>query len=154
MLTEVLILVATHFDELAAVHCLCHMRAEGLPTRLVGLSSGLQTGLCGLKIRPDTYLTDLISSTITNSNRLLILCGGQACLDRLLTDPRVHQLIGSTLQSSGAVATLSSRVELSTVEQILNTARPHHLNGSNRLFFQQGVGTADFIAQLVDALAT
>lgn len=142
---EVLVLVTTHFDEISAVYCLCQMRAEGFSTQLVGLNPGLQTGLRGLKVRPDMYLTQIDPLAANNDYSLLILSGGQDCVVRLQSDPRVHQLIVATLEGGGYVAAMSP-----TVEQVLINISNHDTNKTSHLLFQGEIETAEFVGSLID----
>lgn len=142
---KILILLAPGFEETAVVHCLDRMREAGLPISLVGLSTGILKGLHGLAVRPD-YLLDQLSSK--GRCRGIIVPGGHQCVSALLTDPRVHQLLESTLQSGGFVAAMSTAVPLLT--QSISQAATSSTN-----FIQQGeTGIAEFADYLIDFAST
>lgn len=145
---EVLVLVATHFDEIPTVYCLCKMRTEGFLTKLVGLTPGLQTGLCGLKVRPDAHLSEIVTMNSTNGRRLVILTGGDECRARLLSDPRVHQLVAATLKDGGFVAAMAP-----TLEAVLLPLRPTHAHGANHLLLQREMETTEFVDKLIDCFS-
>ncbi len=145
---EVLVLVATHFDEISAVYCLCQMRAEGFSTQLVGLNPGLQMGLRGLKVRPDLYLTQIDPSVSSPNYNLLILSGGQDCVVRLQSDPRVHKLVMSTLEGGGYVAAMSP-----TVKHGLANISNHDAYENSYLLFQGELETAEFVGRLIDYIS-
>lgn len=145
---EVLILVAMRFDENSTVYCLSQMRAEGFSTQLVGLNTGLQTSLRGLKVRPDLYLTQLDTLDSSKAYSLLVLSGGQDCVTRLQSDPRVHKLIVATLEGGGYVAAMSP-----TVDQMLVNISNHDTNRTAHLLFQGEIETAVFVERLIDVVS-
>lgn len=102
---RILILIAPGFAEGATVVCLERLREAGLPVSLVGLSAGLFTGRHGLTVRPDCSLDQL---SLAIPQRLVIVPGGSQSTTSLLSDPRVHQLLSVTLESSGYVVAMSS----------------------------------------------
>ena len=103
---KIVILVAPEFDEKFVVYCLCRMREVGLYAKIVSLTSGHLTGLHGLKIFGDTSLSLLMQSrSLFEPQNLIIIPGGYKCIAALLSDPRTHQLMTTTLENDGYVAT-------------------------------------------------
>lgn len=144
---EVLVFITTHFDEIPTVYCLCQMRAEGIAARLVGLTPGIQTGLRGLKVRPDTYLTELEAQP-TNGCRLLVIAGAEACRARLLSDPRVHRSATLTLEANGLVAIMAPQPgELAFLGERFPERR-------EQLLFQRGAEFTEFVEELIDRFST
>ncbi len=144
---EVLVFITTHFDEIPTVYCLCQMRAEGIAARLVGLTPGIQTGLRGLKVRPDTYVTELEAEP-ANGCRLLVIAGAEACRARLLSDPRVHRLAALTLEANGLVVVMGPHPgELAFCGERFKERR-------EQLLFQGGAEIAEFVEQLIDRFSS
>ncbi len=98
-----LILLAPNFIEGNIVFCLEQLRQAGIPVSLVGLSAGLIKGYHGMIVKPDYSLGQL--STI-HGHKLVLLPDGKACIAALFADPRVHQLIKTTLKNNGLVAAM------------------------------------------------
>ena len=144
---EVLVLVTKFFDEISTVYCLCHMREEGLSTRLVGLHSGLQTGLRGLKLRPDLDLMQIDPETTISKNHTLVLAGGQDCIARLQSDPRVYSIVESILEKGGFIAVMAQ-----TVESGLCYFRAPHVNLPSPFLIQGELDTAQFVDKVIDAV--
>lgn len=107
----VLILVTAQCDEEFVVRCLCQMRQQSIDVRLVGLYAGLLTGINGVWLRPDESLADVDAVLQGQVPRLLILSGPDHCTLQLLLNPRVSELIETTLQDGGCVAATSAKTE-------------------------------------------
>ncbi len=138
---KILIVLASGFEEAAIVYCLDHMREAGLPISLVGLSAGILKGLHGLAVRPDVSLDQLSPDA---AYRGVIVPGGQQCISALLTDPRFHRLLDTTLQHEGFVAAMATAVPLLSQYGIQHSAMTTR-------FIQQGeMGICEFIEYLID----
>ena len=141
---QVVILVAPGFDEESVIHCLCQMRQRGTAVALVGVPSNLVIGASGLNIHPDFSLTHLNQTTFVDNRFMLIIPGGVACINTLLSDPRVHQIIKQVSEQGGKVATMSPLVpEILMNLGLLNTLI------TSRLFVQGSIRTSDFVRLLV-----
>jgi len=109
--TRVLILLAPGFEEFITVYCLEQMREASLQVSLVGLSNGLVCGLHGLKVQPDISLEQLDKN---NFVKLIVVPGGRNCTASLLADPRVHQLLQTTITTDGIIAATKTSSSLLT----------------------------------------
>ena len=139
---KVFILLAQGFEEVPTVYCLGRMRKASLPVALVGLSSGLVTGMFGLTIRPDHSLDQVQSD---EAGRLVLIPGGRQCTTLLLADPRVHQLLECTLTMNGFVATTVGATAV--ISQTLTL-----LANSQKNFLPQGdMSLGKFASFLIDA---
>ncbi len=105
LVNKVLILLASGFEERSTISLLDRLRESGIATMLVSLTAGLVDGRNGLAIRPDASLEQVME---TGTYQLVIVPGGRECASALVMDPRVHQLIGCTLQHRGYVAATTS----------------------------------------------
>ncbi|MCB9421611.1 MAG: DJ-1/PfpI family protein [Ardenticatenaceae bacterium] len=141
---DVLILIASHFDEKAVVYCLSELRQQGLAVALVSVTSGMVQSVRGLTLRPDKSLAET-DELITAKRQLLLLAGGAACAAAVLSDPRSHQLIQRILQTDGYVAAMSQTYALA-----LETG----LDVSDRFLRQGGMETAVFVRQLINHIST
>lgn len=142
---QVIILLAIGFEEGTTIFCLEHMREAGLPVKLVGLSSGLITGLHGLVVRPDYSLDQLAPGIQT---RLVILPDGQQCISSLLADPRVYKLFEATTQENdGLIAVMKTAEPLLTQRGILATPL------AERLVLQGNTPVQEFANQLINLLS-
>ena len=102
---NILILLASGFEEETAVSCMSHLRNAGLAVSLVALSAGPVRGLHGLSIHPDQTLSDLSKE---KSAKMIIVPGNGQCTNALLMSPRFHQLIENTVNNNGYVVTADS----------------------------------------------
>jgi hypothetical protein len=141
--TKVYILLASTFDELFVVNCLCQMREERLAVSLVGLSAGLLNGLHGLIIKPDMSLTQLEQQSFTGICPTLVIPGGQACVMTLLADPRVHQLLATTLNAEGFV------VAGAPVQEFLANIGTDSPGNRLNILVQDGLSPDDFIEYVI-----
>ena len=107
----VLLLVTAQCDEEFVVRCLCQMRQKNINVWLVGLYPGPVVGINAVWLRPDESLADVDSILQGESPRLLILSGPDHCTLQLLLNPRVSDLIETTLQDGGCVAASSAKTE-------------------------------------------
>jgi putative intracellular protease/amidase len=97
----ILILLAPGFEEDQIVHQLSYLRDNGVCVSLVGLSTQCVKGLRGIALHPDCSLNQLAPDT---TYPLVVMTGGYQFISSLLADPRVHQLLGDTLEKEGYVA--------------------------------------------------
>lgn len=98
-----LILLAADFREGRTVYCVERLRQAGISVSLVGLSAGLITGYHGMTLRPDVTLSQLPEAM---NHKLVLIPDGKECISALFADPRVHQLIETTLENQGLVAAM------------------------------------------------
>lgn len=83
------------------------MRQASLPVLLVSLSAGLVTGQHGVAVHPDLTLDQV---NFSESAKLVIIAGGRQCANNLLTDPRVHRLLGSLPLANGVAGVMTTAV--------------------------------------------
>lgn len=114
-----LILLAPQFREGRTVYCMERLREAGISVSMVGLSAGLIAGYHGMAVRPDLTLSQLPETT---GHKLLLIPDGKESVAVLFADPRVHQLIKTTVKNEGMVAAMPDAERL--IEQAgLVTAR-------------------------------
>jgi hypothetical protein len=99
------VLIATGYDETAAVAILAGLRRAGAHAKSLGLISGLIGGLHGVWVMPDITLADLSDACSASSVDLVVLQGGEAYLTALRSDPRVRELLQRVLGHGGWIAT-------------------------------------------------
>lgn len=141
---KVLILLAPGFEEITTVYLLTHMREAGLSVSLISLTAGLVTGHHGLAVRPDYSLEQLNTKP---PSQLLIVPGGRECTSALVTDPRVHQLIDTTLNNNGYVAATL------TAEAFLTQMGISTLRDNPNFIQQENMEIESFTKLLVNLLA-
>ena len=107
---KIFILLAPGFEEGPTIYCLARLREAGLPVSLVSRTSGMVRGQHGLMVRPDQTLAQIISI----KPRMVLIPGGRQCLAALAADPRVHELLKSTLCNEGYIAAAMKSQFLST----------------------------------------
>jgi hypothetical protein len=105
---KIFILLAPGFEEGPTIYCLAHLREAGLPVSLVSRTSGIVRGQHGLMVRPDQTL----AQTMSTKPRMVLLPGGRQCLAALAADPRVHELLKTTLCNKGYIAAAMKRQSL------------------------------------------
>lgn len=105
---DVMILVASDFDEEGTIKCIRLFRQAGLATEVISHKGGLVTGANGLAIRPDRTLTGLEKKT---NLRLIIIPGKVSSAMSLLIDPRVHRLFAEVIDGGGYLAVMSQAEE-------------------------------------------
>ncbi len=81
------------------------MRGAGMTVLLVSAVAGLISSRYGLTIRPDVLIDQVLPA---GPPKLVIVSGGHACASALMTGPRTHQLIDTTLSSGGYIAAMAS----------------------------------------------
>lgn len=136
------VLLASGFDEEQVVAILCQMRTAGLPVSLIGLSTKPLTGMHGVALCPDGYLTDLAKNVCF---RLIIIPGNGRGTRTLLTSPRFHQLLKNTLAAAGYVAALDTAVPT------LQTAGiPSYAAQSDHYLQQDSESLHDFTTHLIE----
>lgn len=96
---EALILLTDGFDESWLANCLTELRTSNKRTAIVGLRPGPVVGKHGLSIQTDTYLSELKKA----APRLLAIANGRLCATRLMSEPRVYQIIERTIAANGRV---------------------------------------------------
>jgi hypothetical protein len=149
MIDKAFILIAPYFDEASVVHCLCQMREEGIWIRLVGLIPGPLGGQRGLTLIPDLSLSELEKNDLLRKDRpLLIIPGGAENASLLFSDPRVHQLCETAVQSDGWLALLRPAQRVLAASGIFNS------HTSDRLIEQNNMGLTKFIEHLTRCLKT
>lgn len=138
----IFILIGPKFDEITAVSCLSHMRAQSLTISLVGLLPGPLRGQRGLLVCPDLSLAELESRCFTSeAPPLLIIPGSYESAALLLTDPRVHQICKNTLKLAGVVAAFQPAQRLLAQSEIGRD--------ETGLLVQDGMETAVFVQHLI-----
>ena len=147
MRNRVSILLAPLFNEKSVVYCLSQMRAQSFSVDLVSLDYGLISSFHGLNVRPDISLSQLLQSVDSLQQHLLILPGRRACMNKLFSDPRVHQLIDVVLNSNGFVALLSS-VSSSPFDAKFSSSE-----AALRLLTQGSQETSSFVQILINRLS-
>lgn len=145
---QVFILVASRFDETAVVTCLDQMWTVRISVSLVGLTSGLLSGACGLVICPDLTLSALVRMTWAwKDSPLVIIPGGQECAALLLSDPRVHQVCVNVTRAGGTVAVLAAAQRLFW--------QMHGVNETTmgQILAQERMETAVFVRRLIEVVS-
>lgn len=141
---DALVLAADGFDETGVVCCLARMRRAGLSIAVVGLSSGMVTSSCGIKMRPDLSMDDVIANNSTP--RLVILPGGRQSKMALQADPRVFKLLNRTIANDGYTAVMLADEPVYPGDGFANWA------DSSRLISQGELSVEMFAEQLIDLI--
>ena len=141
---EVLVLAADGFDEAGVVCCLARMRRAGLSISVVGLSSGMVTSSCGISLRPDRTVDDVIANGSTP--RLVIIPGGRRSKMALQADPRVFKLLNRTIANDGYTAVMLADEPVYPGDGFANWA------DSSRLISQGELSVEMFAEQLIDLI--
>jgi putative intracellular protease/amidase len=138
-----LILLAQDFREGTTVFCLERLRQAGISVSLVGLSARLIRGYHGMAVKPDFSIEQLPGAV---NYRLVIIPEGKACVSALLADPRVHQLIETTLHNRGLVAVMPD------AEVMLEQSGLVTSSTASSFIWQRGSQMEEFTAQLINTL--
>lgn len=138
------ILIAPDFEEEPVVHCLSQWREAGVSASLVGLSAQPVGSAHGLVVRPDVSLERSLTAP---SPQLVLIAGGTACASALLADPRVHRVLGATLNAGGAVA-VAYTAQAAVAGAGLS---PPHMSGA--IIRQDDLSSQEFAEQLISRLA-
>ncbi len=141
---EVLVLAADGFDETGVVCCLARMRRAGISISVVGLSSGMITSSCGINMRPDWSMDDVIANGSTP--RLVILPGGRQSKMALQVDPRVFKLLNRTIANGGYTAVMLADEPIYPGDRFANWA------DSSRLISQGELSVEMFAEKLIELL--
>lgn len=91
------------------------LRQAGLCVKSVGLTSGLVSGVHGIRLMPDLAFADLESLLTTTAISLVILPGGKRSIARLEADPRVHGLLRQVVGHCGQIVTGPEGLSLSRI---------------------------------------
>ncbi len=116
--SEILVLVASGFEEADVSAVTRALRRSGLAVALVGLAAGPVRGAYGLSLMPDRSFSEVEAQ----APRAVALPGGVQGIRQLATDPRVHRLLHQVVDQGGYV------VALSAAAAILRTAGVVHLD--------------------------
>jgi putative intracellular protease/amidase len=133
------ILVSPGFTENEVVYCLSQMRARGLPTLLVGVSTNLVKSQRGLSVAPDLALSELANGQFF---KLLIVPGSYECVTNLLTSPDFHVQVNRGLAGDGRIAILSAAA--GALQQVAPFASP-----TEQILYQQNQTLELFCQQLI-----
>jgi hypothetical protein len=96
--------VADGFDEVETMGVVSALREAGLCVRILGVMGGVIEGKYGVVMLPDATLVDFHQSIEPATLNSLVLPGGQAHVNRLQRDPRVHMLVRRVVDGGGWVA--------------------------------------------------
>ncbi|MCP4361983.1 MAG: DJ-1/PfpI family protein [Chloroflexi bacterium] len=136
---KVIILLAPEFDEAGMIACLVQMRGASLPVYLVGVVAGLMRGKHGLMVRPDYSLDELKSEQA----KLIVVPSGMKCSTSLMSDPRIHRLLNSSMEVGHYVAVLR------TAEEAMKLAGFPQQKYQNQMIGQGEADIGSFIRELV-----
>jgi hypothetical protein len=145
--TQLFILIANQFDEMAVIACLSGLRERGVGVSLVGIVPGCLRGHYGILLCPDVCLTEL--EALPGDGRYGVLIPGRQENARLLwSDPRVHQLLERVLLGEGFVAALRPAQQLFVAGAMVGG------NGRfvSHLLAQNDVELSEFIQQLIERI--
>ena len=138
---SVIVLISGGFEEESVVYCVSQMREQGIGVALVSLEAGLTRSWHGLSIRPDYRISQIVPFT---KPRLVVLPGGNDCVNDFAGSPQVHELIENTTSEGGAVAITKTAEPLTNFNGLLKSVDRHQLltQGNNEL--------PEFVSQLID----
>lgn len=121
---RVVVLIAPGYDEVVVAQVLSGLRARGCSVALVGLFAGLIAGGHGLAVSPDQLLDQAVAS---GPPRLVFVPGGAGCVEALVADPRVWQLLEVTVDHGGCVAAARPALSVLTRSGLWPAGSDHHL---------------------------
>lgn len=150
--SDILILVAPHFEEKAVVYCLSTLRQQGFIVSLVSVTPGKVQSQQGMSLCPDASLSemdDLLATLPADKHQLVLLAGGTGCAATILADPRAHYLVQHVLRRGGYLAAMAETYELVRETGLL------HVDWLDRFLRQgDGVETAVFVQQIINRIKT
>lgn len=138
---SVLVLLAPGFAEEQLEYYADYMRQNALPVSLIGLSVQSVNSVDGSPQNPDYTLNQLPPQS---TYPLILMLGGYDYLASLMSDPRVHQLIGETLEGDGYVAADE------TAESMLRYTNAHDLLKREHFLTPKNMDKSEFVQYLVD----
>ena len=127
---EVLIPLATGYEEVEAVTLIDLLRRADIKVTTASLDTKEVCGLSGLNLIADTTLDEVKEYTFD----MVVLPGGQPGADNLNADPRIHEILKRhrTTQWVGAIcAAPKVLVDAGVVDQLKITAYPGFLDAQN-----------------------
>lgn len=137
---RIVTLIAPSFEEGFTVYCMDRMRDKKLPASLIGISKGIIRGYHGVCVQPDFTLNQIDHLEIG----MVIIPGSRSCASRLLSDPRVHRLLDSTIANGGYIAASES------AQSIVTTIGMPQINARQHLLRQGTLSIPDFAQKLID----
>lgn len=107
-----LIFIASDFDEAFVATCLTQLWENSISVGIVAASRSAVKGKAGLTVLPDLTTGDISQEALGREQHLLVFPGGQVCVSKVLTDPRVYALIDEALAHGGYVAAVEEAVRV------------------------------------------
>ena len=127
---QVLVPLATGFEELEAVTIIDLLRRANIDVTVAGLREGAVTGSRGTRILPDFPLDEIPDIEFD----MIVLPGGQPGADNLGDDPRIHKLLADITNAGGITAAICAAPKVLASAGLLDnktmTSYPGALSGS------------------------
>jgi putative intracellular protease/amidase len=126
--SEILVLVASGFEEADVSTVTRALRRSGLAVALVGLTAGPVRGAYGVSLMPDWVLSEVE----TQPPRAVVLPDGVQGIRQLATDPRVHRLLHQVVDQGGYVVALGTSDTVLHHAGVLDMHAPGSENDSGK----------------------
>lgn len=140
---SVIVLLAPGFSETQMDYYAGFLRQNSVPVSMIGLSIQSVNSINGCSLSPDYTLNQLPPQ---QTYPLVLMLGGYDYLASLMADPRVHQLIGDTLERDGYVAADE------TAESMLPYTNAKALLKRERFLTPKSMEQNEFAQYLIDIL--
>lgn len=99
----VLTVISHGFDEMETIHLISTLREAGLCIKIVAATNGLVSGTYGVCLMPDLTFSDLDSLSKTVTFSVVILPENKQCLNKLESDPRLHNFLRHIASAGGRI---------------------------------------------------
>jgi hypothetical protein len=143
MTGNIIIFLASNFEEELVSQCVVQMRGKGLGFQIVGIENKPLHSYHGLLVYPDLSVENLFTESIPE---LILIPGEKACASLLMSDPRVFFYLENVLRQNGRIAISKKAGE------IFAGAGLQEARNLDRFVHQEDKSTYDFVADLISRI--
>jgi hypothetical protein len=140
MTGNIIIFLASNFEEEFVSQCVVQIRSKGLGFQLVGVENKLLNSYHGLSVYPDLSIENLSTERIPE---LILIPGEKACASLLMSDPRVFFYLENVLAQNGRIG-ISKKAGA-----IVAGAGMQRACNLDQFVHQEDRNTHDFVADLI-----